>query len=523
VSLTESLEAARDGDGLRNLVNMLRSHWLLVAGVVSACVVVGIAHHETSAKSYAATASVTFQSGTLSESALQVGASGSAEPQRQADTEALIAHSPEVASGVVRALSVATSPRELLSVVKVEVAPNADVLEITATTGNPREATRVANAFAKQYIAFRTASQLAGVTRSEKTLQSQIAVLPAGSPERVTLQASLERLTSLRAVAGSGASIIGAATVPSEPTGTSLSTTLIFSVIVGLAIAFALVFLADSLDRRLKSIEELELEYRLPVLAVVPQSGSMTRRVDKSVEALEPYRILRSALDLVGESRLMEALLVTSAASGEGKTTVAVNLAHAIALTGRKVALIELDLRRPSFNLHFRIDSRTGFTDLFSGDKSISDVLLRPVLGLSNLSVLPAGRIPPNPSELLSSERATEILSEISRTNDIVIVDAPPLNPVADAQVLLDNSAIQAVMVVARTDVVTRDQVKRARTILDFHTVKPVGLVATGVRDFSRYGYGSYVEQGASAGGLSVSLTDEGARPTPATQSSPTN
>jgi capsular exopolysaccharide synthesis family protein len=211
--------------------------------------------------------------------------------------------------------------------------------------------------------------------------------------------------------------------------------------------------------------------------------------------------------------------------SGEGKTTVAVNLAHAIALTGRKVALVELDLRRPSFASRFKIASKVGFTSLFSGGMAVSDVILTPVPELSNLSVLPAGRIPPNPSELLSSERAAEILSELSRTHDIVIVDAPPLNPVADAQVLLDSPAIQAVLMVARADVVTRDQVQRARAILDFHTVKPVGLVATGVRDVNRYGYEFYTEESASTGPLSPSLNGEGSsrRSGGLTQSSLTN
>jgi len=471
---------------------MIGRHWLLVIGVVGACLIVAVARHETGAKSYAATASVTFQTGTLSESALQVGATGG-EPQREADTEALIAHSPEVARAVAQALSLHDSTSELLREVKVEVAPNADVLEITATTGSPLLSSRLANAFANQYIDFRTTSQLAGVGRSESTLRNQLATLPVGSPERATLQQSLERLTSLRAVAGSGASVIGTATPPSTPTGSSLSTTVVFGALIGLALAFALAFLLESLDRRLKSIEELEHEYGLPALAVIAQEGSAVHhRSDESGEVLEPYRILRSALDLAGETRLMEAVLITSAVSGEGKTTVAVNLAHAIALTGRSVALVELDLRRPSFASHFRLNSNKGFTTLFTGDEDVSDLLSTPIPELPNFTVLPAGRIPPNPSELLGSPHALEALSELSRNNDVVIIDAPPLNPVADAQVLLDNPAIQAVLMVARADLLTRDQAGRARKILELHAIKPVGLVATGVRDDTRYGYDSY-------------------------------
>ncbi len=491
MSAADRLGQVRDGEGLHSAIRMLRRHWLLVAGVVLACVVIGVARHETSAKSYAATASVTFQNGTISESALQVNSASAVEPQRQADTETLIAHSPEVARSAAKELHATTSAGELLGMVKVEAAPNADVLNVTATTGDPAYSARLANAFAEQYIAFRTSSQLAGVDKAEAAIEQQIAALPAGSTERATLEQSLNRLMELRAVAGGGASIIGTATAPSEPTGMRLSTTIVISAIIGLAIALALVFLLESLDRRLKSIEEFELEYRLPALVGIPQLP-VGQRAETRVESLEPYRILRSAIDLAGVTRPIKTVLITSAVSGEGKTTVAVDLAHTIALTGRDVALIELDLRRPTFASHFRINGDQGMTTALTGEEPVADLLVRPFADLPNFSVLAAGRSQPNPSELLGSRQLTEILAELSHDHDMVIVDATPLNPVADAQVLLDSPEIQAVLIVARADLTTREQARRARAILDFHMVEPVGVVVTGLREGSRYGYERY-------------------------------
>jgi capsular exopolysaccharide synthesis family protein len=467
-----------------------------------------VVHHERAAKSYTATASVTFQNGTLSESALQVTPTGSSEPQREADTETLIAHSPEVASAVRKQLHLSTEAGELLNQVKVETAANADVLNIVASTGDPRYSARLANAFAEQYIAFRTTSQLAGIESAQRTLQSQIAALPADSPERAALQQSLQRLSELRAVAGGGASIIGLATPPSEPSGMSLGTTVIISIIIGLAIAFLLVFLLESLDRRLKSIEEFELEYKLPVLVGIEQSSFGPRSAEERGDALEPYRILRSALDFAAVTRPLDTLLLTSAVSSEGKTTVAVDLAHAIALSGRRVALVEFDLRLPTFARHFDLDTDRGFTTVFSGDHTISNLMVQPFADLSNLSVLPAGQLPPNPSELLGSPVVTETLSELSRSHDIVIIDAPPLNPVADAQVLLNNSAIQAVLVVARVDLTTREQVRRARAILDRHMAEPIGIVVTGLREAGRYGYGRYGVPESKAPGAFVAAGD---------------
>ncbi len=489
-------ERAREGESLANLLEVLRRRWLIVVGVALASVVVLVATHEHKAKSYAATANVAFQSGTLSEAGLQVTPSNSSEPQREANTEVLIAHSAEVAQAVNRQLHLQAGASELLDKVKVEAAPNADVLNIIATAGHPREAAGLANAFAEQYIAFRAQSQLAGVETAASKLQQQIAALPAGSSERASLEQSLQRLSAARAVAGGGANIIGRATPPGSPAGTSLTSTVAIGLLIGLAIAFSLVFLLESLDRRVKSIEEFEREYRLPALAAIPQSAFRGGRAAEREELLEPYRILRSALDFAAVTRRLDTLLITSAIAGEGKTTVAIDLAHAVALTGRRTVLVELDLRRPTFAEHFKIETSRGLTTALTGREQLSELLLEPLVKVPNLLVLPAGPVPHNPSELLGSGRLSEILAELASSESMVIIDAPPLNPVADAHVLLNSEAVNAAVLVARIERTTREQVRRTRAILDRHIVEPVGVVVTGIRDTGRYGYGDGSYQG---------------------------
>jgi succinoglycan biosynthesis transport protein ExoP len=483
-------ERAREGENLAGLLTALRRRWVVAVGVVLAAVVVLVAVHEHGAKSYAATANVAFESATLSQAGLQVTPAGSSEPQREADTEVLIAHSAEVAQAVARQLRLQASAGELLEKVKVEAAPNADVLDIVATTRHPGEAASLANAFAEQYIAFRADSQLAGVETAARKLQQQIVALPSGSAERTALEQSLQRLAATRAVAGGGANIIGRATPPTSPAGTSLKSTVAIGLLIGLALAFSLVFLLESLDRRLKSVEEFEREYRLPALAAIPQSAFRGGRAADREEALEPYRILRSALDFAAVTRRVDTLLVTSAIAGEGKTTVAVDLAHVVALTGRRTVLVELDLRRPSFAEHFALDPARGLTTALTGRAQVSELLLEPLAHVPSLQVLPAGPVPHNPSELLGSARLEEILAELAGDASMVIVDAPPLNPVADAHVLLNSESVGAAIVVARIERTTREQVRRTRAILDRHIVEPVGLVVAGVRETGRYGYG---------------------------------
>jgi capsular exopolysaccharide synthesis family protein len=501
MSAADRFDRARESDGLVRGLAVLRNRWLVVVGVVLACMLVVVVRHERAAKSYAATASVAFQSGTLSDSALQVSPAGTAEPQREADTEVLIAHSPEVAAAVARQLHIKVTPDELLSQVKVEAAPNADVLNLVATTGDSLYSAHLANAFAEQYIDFRVRSELAGIETAQGKLAQQVAALPAASPERATLQQSLQRLGELRAVAGGGANVIGLATPSGTPTGTSLSSTVVIGLLIGLAVAFSLVFLLESLDRRVKTIEDFEREYRLPALVGVPQSAFRFRRAREREELLEPYRILRSALDFAAVTRALDTLLVTSAIPGEGKTTVAVDLAHAVAFAGRSVVLMELDLRRPTFAEHFDLKPGRGLTTALTRDVPLAELLVEPFPDLPNFSVLPAGGVPHNPSELLGSPRVAEAISELLRPGGIVIVDAPPLNPVADAQVLLNSAAINGAIVVARVGKTARDDVRRARAILDRHAVEPVGIVVTGLRDASRYGYEPYGAVGSRPDG----------------------
>ena len=498
MSSPESRRAFGASDTLASATQIFRRRWLFIASILIACVVVAVVRHERSAKTYDATASVSFQSGTLSDAALQVSPSGSSEAQREADTEVLVAHSPEVATGVLHQLvaqgvHTPTSPSELLEEVKVEAAANANILNIVASTSSATRSAALANAFAQQYIAFRASSQVSGIQTAESKLQQQIAGLPPGSAELAPLQESVQRLNALRAVAGGGADIIGLASPPGAPSGMGLSTTLLIGLLVGGALAFSLVFLIESLDRRIKSIEELEAEYRLGALTGVPQSAFRSPRAADREDQLEPYRILRSALDLAAVSHQLDTLLITSAVEGEGKTTVAVDLAHAVALTGRHTVLVELDLRRPTFHRHLDIDSGRGVTTALVGDAPLDELIVEPLLDVPTLFVLPAGRLPHNPSELLGSQRITEMIEELMTPDGIVIIDAPPLNPVADTQVLLNNPAVHASLIVARVDQTTRDEVRRARGILDRHMVRPLGIAVTGLHDSSLYGYSAYL------------------------------
>jgi polysaccharide biosynthesis transport protein len=490
-SASDLTAAGPERETLSVFLEVLRRRWLLIAGVVLACLVAAVVRYETGTRSYDSTASVAFGNTTLTEQALQVSR-GSGDPERDAATNVLIASSRDVAEAVRRQLRSPATPDTLLSAVSVESAPNANVINITASTSSPVFSARLANAFADQYLATETQQQLDAIDTAQSDLQRQIDALPVGSSDRAALQASSQRLDEYRAVANGGLQVITRASPSGTPSGASRKTTVILGLLVGLALSSLLVFLLESLDRRVNSVEAFERLYRLPVLATVPPSAFKHNRAGDRAGSLEPYRILRSALDFVAVTRQLDTLLITSAVPGEGKSTVSIDLAHAIALAGRRVALVELDLRQPSFSHHFALDPRRGITTALTGREDLHDLLLQPLPELPNLSLLPAGALPPNPSELLGSPAVSALLADLAADDTMVVIDAPPLNPVADAQVLLNNPAIHAALIVARVGHTTRDQVQRARAILDRHMLQPVGLAVTGVRSTGRSGYDVY-------------------------------
>jgi Mrp family chromosome partitioning ATPase len=219
--------------------------------------------------------------------------------------------------------------------------------------------------------------------------------------------------------------------------------------------------------------------------------------------------------------------MVTSAVRGEGKSSVAIGLAQAIALSGRPVILVELDLRHPSLANTFGLPDHGGVTNALLGSEP-NDLLQRPIRELPDLEVLAAGVLPPNPAELLEAPALDVMLRSLLQDGrKTLVVDAAPLLPVADAQILLNKPAVDASVVVARQGVTTRDHARRARLVLDGQAAVPIGLVVTGhtSRDAYGYGYGEIWQPDAQQ--FEAPVDERGVptrtepRPVPSTQHSP--
>jgi succinoglycan biosynthesis transport protein ExoP len=203
----------------------------------------------------------------------------------------------------------------------------------------------------------------------------------------------------------------------------------------GVLIMGAIAFLIEYLDDTLKTPEDVTHRLHVPVIGLI---GELDRHKKKKreIEArvfvaenplsplTEAFRTLRTNLDFASVDKPIRTLIVTSAGPSEGKSTIAVNLAAVIAQGGRRVILLDADLRRPSIHRYLGIPNRNGLTNLFRNPKQLTEVINE--FGNPSISVITSGEQPPNPSELLASERMESILSELKELSDIVIIDTPP-------------------------------------------------------------------------------------------------
>lgn len=202
----------------------------------------------------------------------------------------------------------------------------------------------------------------------------------------------------------------------------------------------------------------------------------------------EAFRTIRTNLQYVDVDNPPKAVVVTSSMPGEGKSTTACNLAIAIAQGGARVLLLEADLRRPRVAEYLQVDGSRGLTDVLVGRLPLPQSVIRWQRGL--LDLLPAGTIPPNPSELLGSRHMASMVQELRKRYDMIIIDAPPLLPITDAAIL--STIVDGAILVARHGVTRRDQLHSAAEALHQVNAPVLGTVLNFVpaRKGRAYGYG---------------------------------
>ena len=342
----------------------------------------------------------------------------------------------------------------------------------------------------------------------------------------------------------SDVSIVDYATLPTSPVGGQKQTTILFGGFIGLLLGFILAFVVENLDTSISTIEGVENLLSVPVLAVIPHArtdSSQTRRKwpppfpffgkrggeinhkarlivhDQPKSSIaESYRSLRTNLKF-SEGITGKSLVIASSGPQEGKTTVLINLGLTTAQMGAKTLVVDTDLRRPTIYKTFQLNREPGLSEILTAGVSwqeiirgLSDILLGGMSldeasktpGLDNFFILPSGRIPLNPSEILGSREMDILLSELKKNFDVVLYDSPPILPVTDASLLAPK--VDGVVLVYEIGRTARSALLRAKQQIESSGGKVLGVVLNHIKTetepdtaYSYYHYKYYGREGA--------------------------
>lgn len=447
---------------LRDIVGVLRKYWLSILVLTLLGLVAAGYTSLTATPKYRAqtTVLVSVQLGGDSISDLNQGSSFA---ERQVRTYAEVARSQRVLEPVVNQLGLRTSPRALRGDVATSTQSSVTLIDITVTRSDAREAAAIADA---------VAAELGKAVREL-------------SPDRVGGPAvSVDPITT--------------AAVPSSPSSPDVPRNLALGMLLGAVLGLGWAALRKALDTKVRTEADVRALAPQPVLGTVSYDSKASGKSPTIVAPplsirSEEYRRIRTNLQFVDAARRPRTIVVTSSRGGEGKSVTSINLALAIAESGTSVCLVDADLRRPSVAGYLGLPGAAGLTTVLIGRASIDDVL-QPV-GSAGLQIIAAGRIPPNPSELLGSEAMAAVTADLVARFDIVLFDCAPLLPVTDAAVLA--STTDGVLLVAGGTIVTRTQLGDAVAMLDTADASLLGIVLNRAArkdgGVARYGYHPHV------------------------------
>lgn len=415
---------------LDDYMRILRRSWRIILGCTLAILALGSFATARTTPTYQATAAVFVSTPGGSTSDLLQGSSFA---QRQVATYADLMSTPVILEPVIETLGLETDPRHFSERVTASVPPNTVLIEVSVLDEDAVRAATIANAIADES------------TRVIPRLES----VGDSSPVKAT--------------------IVKPAVVPEAPVSPGVTRNLVLSGFVGLFAGMAGAFLRDSLDTRIITERDVGRVTDSTVIGGVAYDRDAGRhplivQADPHNPRAEAFRTIRTNLQFIDAVEKPKTLVITSSMPGEGKTTTTANLALTIAASGSSVVVVEGDLRRPRLLDYMGMEGSVGLTNVLIGEADIEDVL-QP-FGEA-IVVLGAGRIPPNPSELLGSQAMAHLLRQLEQRFDYVVIDAPPLLPVTDGAVLakLTDGAI----VVVGSKIIKREQL--ARALQNLHNV----------------------------------------------------
>jgi polysaccharide biosynthesis transport protein len=503
--------SSRGPSALTRYYQTVRSHLKLIAACVVVTLAAAVAYVELAPKTYTATAQVLVNPASSADTVLfslpVLHASG--DPTQDVLTASSLITTPQIAQATIDALHLHTSPSALLGKIQANPLDQSNIISLQATATSPREAQLLANAFARQVVAVRTAALHRAIALVIPGLRTTVARLPAAQRNGTgTLGDQLTQLEQLQSSPDPTVSVAAAATLPTAPTSPRKGLSLVVGLFAGLLIGLGAAFAYDALDPRLQREEQLRERFpRVPVLARVPEAdahklGPLTP-LDLPIPAAEQYRTLRVTL-AARRTNGSQAYLLTGSAPAEGKSTSAINLAAALAQSGENVILIEADLRRPTIAKALGIQKFAGTEEVLNGEVNLTNALSQVKLGTGSFLVLAAHGNNAHEADRLSSIAAQRLVDEARRYADFVVIDSPPITAVVDALPIA--KVVDAVVVTARVGHTRLSKLGELWELLGHQGTQPAGIVLVGVDESDELGYAYHM----TARGLDWEAPTEG-------------
>lgn len=431
---------------LRDLLSVLRARWIVIvaATLIGGLLALGLSLLTTPTYQARIQFYVTVAAGDGAASAYQ----GSLGAQQRVESYAALVKSTDITQQVVDAAQADLTASEVAAETTATADDRTVLLNVAVTNSDPQRALQLAQGFGE--------------------------VLPEAINRLETPDGGGPALAKL--------TVVNPPALPTSPVAPNAGQNVAIGLVLGLILGVGSVLLINAMDRRIKSKDQVEEIAGKPVVGSIPFRKAEDK--EKGAEHLVPFREghspaaeafrrLRTNLQFLNVDSPPSVIVLTSSVAKEGKSETAINISLALAESGNRVLLIEADLRRPLVVTYMSMPDKVGLTNILSGQAEFADVMQE--TRHDGVDLLACGPLPPNPSELLASEMARQLLDELRRVYDYVIIDSPPLLPVTDGA-LLARIADGALLVV-RSHRTTSDQVAQAVDNLKKADANLLGLV----------------------------------------------
>jgi polysaccharide biosynthesis transport protein len=497
VEMTVDSHGQREQTLADYLAVVRRYVWLIVI----VALVVPIAAYTMSARQpnvYRATADVLVNRSDLGSTVTGLSPQGWVDPDRFMRNQAALARIPAVTDLAVEKAGVRLEGWELAGMSNASPQGSTDILQFGVNTGDPELAVTLANAYAAAFVDYKLELETTTLARARQEIQGRLAELrTAGAADTDAYRELQRKALDLRTleVLQTPASVVrpaggGWQIAPAPRRNATLG------VLLGLMLGLGGAFLLNALDRRVRHADEVERQLQIPLLAKLPtpkRNDPLTILERPADEVTEAVARLRTSFDFANADAQTKLVMATSAGAREGKSTTVTNLAIALARAGRRVVLVDLDLRRPSIARLLHLPDRAGITDVVAGTADLADAL-QPIVvtplrarltgtasgdgGSGALEVITAGRARVDPGEFVESAGLAQALHTLRGRAEIVLLDTPPVLATGDAMAL--SAKVDAVLLVSRLGTLTRPALRELVRMLSRSPAPVLGWVATG-------------------------------------------